>query len=68
MGGLKETVVTIRIKGLYRFDGWSKGSTGWLNIGHEFFKRNVSTLEPDFYNIFMRRILKVYIWKHIKRV
>ena len=31
------------------------------------FKKNVSTLEPEFYKNFMKSILKVYTWNRIKR-
>ena len=46
---MRESVVPIRREYLDNFWGESKGSTGWLNIYHEFLKRKVSTLEPDFY-------------------
>ena len=31
------------------FEGQSIGSTGWFNLDREWFKRNFSTLETDFY-------------------
>ena len=64
---MKEAVVTICKDYLYNFDGQSKGSTGWFNFDHEFLKRKFSTLEPEFYKKFMKRILKVNIWNHLKR-
>ena len=33
---MKESVVTIRRKNLDKFEGQSKGSTGWFNIDNEF--------------------------------
>ena len=45
----KEAVVTIRRKDSDKFEGQSKGSTGWFNIDHEFFLIKISTLEPDLY-------------------
>ena len=44
---MKEAVVTIRRKDSDKFEGQSKGSTGWFNLDHEFSKRNVSSLEPE---------------------
>ena len=64
---MKEAVFTIRRKDLDNFEGQSKGSTGWFNLDHEFFKRNVSTLELHFYNFSIKNILKFKIWNHIKR-
>ena len=55
----KESVFTIRRKDSDKFEGQSKGYTGWLNPDHEFLKIRFSTLEPDFNNIFMKWILKV---------
>ena len=46
---MKYAVVMICRMGLNTFEGQSKRSTSWFNIDHEFLKRNVSTLEPDFY-------------------
>ena len=33
---MREAVVTIRRKDSDKFEGHSKGSTGWFNIDHEF--------------------------------
>ena len=46
---MKEAVVIIRRKDSDKFEGQSKGSTGCFNIYREFFKRNFSTLGPEFY-------------------
>ena len=46
---MKKAVVTIRSSDSDKFECQSKGSTGWFNLDHEFLKRKVSTLEPDFY-------------------
>ena len=46
---MKEAVVTIRRKDSDKFEGQSKGIIGWFNIDHGFFRRQFSTLEPDFY-------------------
>ena len=53
--GMKEVVVTIPRKDLYNFQGQSKGSTGWFNLNHEFLRRNVSSLEPDFCFLLLRK-------------
>ena len=52
-------MVTIRKKYLDNFEGQYKGSTGWFNIDHEFLERKISTLEPELYKNFMKRILKI---------
>ena len=36
---MKKTVVTIRRKGLDKFEGQSKGSTGWFKVDSEFLKK-----------------------------
>ena len=46
---VKEAVIIIRRKDSYKFEGQSKGYTGWFNLDHEFLKRTFSTLELDFY-------------------
>ena len=53
---MEEAVVTISRKDSDKFEGHSKVSTGWFNPDHEF---KESTLEPDFYENFMKIILKV---------
>ena len=65
---MKEAVVTIDRKDSDKFKGQSKGSTGWFNLDHQFLRRNFSTLEPDFYKMFMRITLKVQTWNRIKSV
>ena len=49
---MKEAVAKIRRKDLNKFEGKSNGSTCWYNIDHEFLKKSIFTLEPDFYNFF----------------
>ena len=51
---MKQEVFTIRNKDSDKFEGKSKGSTGWFNIDHVFLKRKVSTIEQYFY-IFLRK-------------
>ena len=46
---MKYSVVTILRKYLDNFEEKSVGSTGWLNLDHEFFLRKLFTLEPDLY-------------------
>ena len=46
---MEEPVNTIRRKDLDKFQGQSTGSTGWLNLDHEWLKRKFSILEPDLY-------------------
>ena len=46
----KQAVVVIYRKDSDKFEGHSKGSTGWFNLDHEFLKRKISTLEPNFYD------------------
>ena len=43
-------MVAIYRKDSDKFEGHSKGSTGWFNLDHEFLKRKISTLEPNFYD------------------
>ena len=68
MDDMKEAVVTIRRNYLDNFEGNSKGSKCWFNLDYELRKRKFSTLEPEFYKLFLKRILKVKIWNHIKRL
>ena len=56
---MKEAVVTISSKDSDKFEGQSKGSTGWFNIDHDFLKIKISSLGPDFHKNFMKGILKV---------
>ena len=46
---MKEAVVTICRKDSDKFEGKSKGYTGWFNLDCETLKRKIFTLEPDFY-------------------
>ena len=46
MADIKKAVVTIRRKGLDKFEGQSKGSTGWFKLDIGFKKKNI------FYNSF----------------
>ena len=46
---MKEAVVTFRRKDSDKFEGQSKGSTGWFNPNHKFFKIKCYTLEPELY-------------------
>ena len=41
MEDIKEAVVTIRRKDSDKFEGHSKGSTGWFNLDHELKKKKV---------------------------
>ena len=43
---MEEQVHTIRRKYLDKFQGKSTGSTGWLNLDHEWLKRNFLYLNP----------------------
>ena len=65
---MKEAVVTIRRRDPDKFEGQSKGYTGWFNLDHEFIEIKLSALEPDLYKKFMKSILKFYTWNHIKRL
>ena len=47
---MKDAVFAIHGTDSDKFEGQSKGSTGWFNIDHEFLKRKFFTLETDFYN------------------
>ena len=42
---MKEAVVTVCGKDSDKFEGQSKGSTGWFNIDNNFIRRKFSTLE-----------------------
>ena len=55
---MKEAMVTIRTKDPYNFEGQSKGSTGWLNVDHEFIEIKLSALEPDLYKKFKQDFLR----------
>ena len=61
---MEKPVHTITRNYLDNFQGQSTVSTVWLNLGHEWLKRKISILEPDFYKNFLKRVLKVKIYKH----
>ena len=46
---------TIHRKDYDKFEGQYKGSTGWLNLDHEFFLRRLSTLGLDFYKYLLEK-------------
>ena len=46
---MEEPVHTIHRKCWDNFQGQYTGSTGWINLDHEWLKIKFSTLEPDFY-------------------
>ena len=46
---MKEIAVTIHKKDFDNFEERCKVSSCWLNPDHEWFKRKLSTLKPDFY-------------------
>ena len=55
-------MVTIIRKCSDKFKEKSIGSTGWLNLDHEFFLRKFLTLEPDLYRkLFEKDIEGQYI-------
>ena len=60
---MEEPVFTIRRNNLDKFQGQSTASMGWFNLDHEWLKRKFSTLQTDFYKSFLKRILKVKIFK-----
>ena len=64
---MKYAVVTICRKDSDKFEGQSKGSTGWFNLDFEFLKY-ISTLKPDLYKTLMKSIFKVRTWDCKKRV
>ena len=45
---MKNTMVATRRKGLYRFEGHYKGSTGWFKLDSGF-KKTFSTIHSEFY-------------------
>ena len=59
---MKESVVTIRSKYSDKFEGQSKGYTGWFNLDIELKKY---TIEPDLYKTYTKRILKVKKWNRM---
>ena len=59
MGEMKEAVVIIRMKDSDKFDGQSKGFTGWFNLDHEFLKKNILHLNQTSIFFLMKSILKV---------
>ena len=46
---MKEAVVKICRKDSDKFEGQSKGSTGWADLDSEFFKISFSTIVPELY-------------------
>ena len=64
---LKEAVVNIPRKDSDKFEGQSKGYTGWFNIDHYFLRRKFIHLKQTSITSFMKRILKVYTLNHIRR-
>ena len=46
---MKKAVATIRRKGLCKFEGQSKGSTGLFKLDSGFFKTTFSTIHSEFY-------------------
>ena len=46
---MKKAVVSIRRKGLYKFQGKSKRYTGWFKLDSEFFKTTFSTIHSKFH-------------------
>ena len=65
---MEEPVHTIFRKYLDNFQGHSTVSTGWFNPGHEWLKRKFYTIETDFNEKVLKRILKVNISKHTKKL
>ena len=57
--GIKDAVVTIHRKDSNNFEGQSKGSTGWFNLDHEFFKESFLRLNRTSVKKIMKSILKV---------
>ena len=51
---MKEVVLKIRRKDLYKFEGQSKGSTGWFKLDSGFKKTKISSIYPELY----KRLLK----------
>ena len=56
---MKDTVAPIRRKDSDKFEGRSKGYTGWFNLDREVLNGKFSTLEPDFYLKIYENIMKV---------
>ena len=52
---MKHAVVTIRNKGLDKFEGHYKGSTGWFKLDSGFKKKNL-----QFIHNYIRKFLKEY--------
>ena len=52
---MKEAVVAIRRKGLYKFEDEFKVSTGWFNHDNEFKK---STIDPELYKTIFEKYIK----------
>ena len=49
LADIKKSVITIFRKGLDRFQGQSKGSTGWFKLDSGFLKITFSTIHSEFY-------------------
>ena len=52
---MKKSVVTIRRKGLDKFEGQSKGYTGWLKLDSAFLKTKISTINSELYKEFYEK-------------
>ena len=54
---MKEAVVTIRMKDSDKFEGQSKGSTGWFNLDHDFFlnlnQNSIKLYKKDIEGLYM---------------
>ena len=49
LADMNQGVVTIHRKGLYQFEGQSKGSKGWFKLDSGFLKTTFSTIHSEFY-------------------
>ena len=49
LADMKQAVVTICRKGLYQFEGWSKGYKGWFKLDSGLEKKTLSTNNSEFY-------------------
>ena len=59
LADMKEAVVTILRKGLYQFEGQSKGSKGWFKLESGLLKKTFYTSHPELYKENLRIILNI---------
>ena len=68
LAGMKKAMVTIRSKGLDKFEGQSKGSTGWFKLDSGFKKKHFLQFIQNYINNFFKILLRIKTPNCIQRV